>query len=195
MDLSLIARVKKWLTGVASGRPADLHGSVGERLDSQPSDETRLESAAGEVLRVQHSAIVGQRPQRQPFPYTCYYRTEVRNDAAFPLRIERFEGWRFERGKWEAGNVLGRPLTSADFDDWYNDGDPIAGGWIPANSTAACDPNYHGNSTGSPMRVKWVFEAIDEAGRVYRAEMEVPPPICHRRPHLTLGSEEPATQE
>ena len=158
MGSSLIARVKGWLGG---GSQAEL--------------------GPGEPLHVQHTVVTRQPSQPPRFPYTCYYRTEVRNDGDVPLRIERFESCFFERGKWKARNVLRRRLGSVDFDRWYNDGVPAVGGWIPAHSTAVCDPNWHGNSTGRPDRVKWAYEAVDDVGRVYRAAVEVPPSICREQ--------------
>src|ERR1700693_716952 len=74
-----------------------------------------------------HSSAKDPNP---PATYMWYYRTDVKNNLDVPLRIIWFEGYNQLNGRWMAGNILGRTMTSADFSQWYTEGDPVVDGVI-----------------------------------------------------------------
>ena len=110
------------------------------------------------------------------------YRTEVENDAGVPIRVIWFEfSYRDDAhggGSWFSTNVRNRPLRSADFVEWYGDGDgdskPDGEGWLAPGAVAACDPNYSWAFTEEITPVTWAFIAVDAEGKDYFAEAVVP---------------------
>jgi hypothetical protein len=102
--------------------------------------------------------------------YVWYYRTEVKNNTHFPLRVIRFTMYGRVKGVWkEFPNIRGHSLDSKDFTDWYSDGDVVRNGWIPPGKTAVCDPNYHWSTVDSIREVMWVYTAVDSKGKTYGA--------------------------
>lgn len=112
-------------------------------------------------------------PGGAPYPHMWFYRTEVRNNVAVPVRITGFEGWLRDGSRWVPANIMNRPLTSKDFAKWYADGKPATGGWIQPGASAVCDPNWHGGTSPVSPRCKWTYEGVDAAGKKYRAEAEI----------------------
>ncbi len=108
--------------------------------------------------------------KEDPFPYMWYYRTEVRNFSAVPLRIVWFEGYSQINGTWVANNVKKRLLTGKDFVEWYSDGSPCPGGVIQPGTAAVCDPSWHGSDKPQSGPMKWAYKAVDPSGREYYAE-------------------------
>jgi len=108
---------------------------------------------------------------RAPYPNVWYYRTEVKNNTAVPLRIVKFTPWALMNGKWkEQDNVLHHPLGSKEFTAWYTEGDEVTDGWIAPGKVAACDPNWTWNREPIEQTAKWVFTATDKQGATYTAE-------------------------
>lgn len=111
--------------------------------------------------------------REKPGRYMWYYRTEVKNNLNVPLRITHFESYFYENGEWVNRNVKKRTLTSANFTNWYTEGDPVTDGWIQPGKIAVCSPNW--TRSGSPVapRSKWTYTAEDPEGNVYHAEAEI----------------------
>jgi len=105
--------------------------------------------------------------------YKWPYRTEVKNNLEVPLRITHFEIYLYENGKWVPRNLKRRTLTSADFTEWYNDGDSVIDGWIQPGKFAVDAENWTSSGNSVPPRCKWTYAAEDSAGNVYHAEEEI----------------------
>ena len=105
--------------------------------------------------------------------YQWSYRTEVKNNLHVPLRITHFEIYLHENEKWVARNLKGRRLTSADFAEWYNDGDSVFDGWIKPGEVAVDAENWTSWGLYAPPRCKWTYTAQDAHGREYDVEAEV----------------------
>ncbi|MFQ5710113.1 MAG: thioredoxin-like domain-containing protein [bacterium] len=105
--------------------------------------------------------------------YKWQFRTEVKNNIDVPLQITQFEFYFYEHGEWVPRNVKRRTLTSADFTQWYSDGDNVADGWIQPGKVAVDSRNWVTYSYPVPPRSKWTYTAEDSAGNVYHAESEI----------------------
>ncbi|MFC1582359.1 hypothetical protein ACFL4W_02350 [Planctomycetota bacterium] len=112
--------------------------------------------------------------EKNPFPFTWYYRTEVHNRTDRPVRVEWFEAYSLVRGRWVPNNVKGRQLTHGDFMGWYADEDGLnEDGTIPPGGYAVCGVNWHGRRRPWSCRLKWVYRAVDDQGNEFEAEEEI----------------------
>lgn len=129
---------------------------------------------ADPALEIVHLAPTGQPLPRPPYKYMWYYRTEVRNLSSRPLRIVWFEAYMQHEGVWYADNVLRRTMRGPEFSKWYTEGDETENGILSPGAVAACDVNWHGADTPTPIGSKWAFIAIDDKGNDYFIEAIVP---------------------
>ena len=131
----------------------------------------------GDALIVTHSPNPSNKNTSEyfpnpPYPYTWYYRTEVKNNSDRELKVIWFEGYGEENGHWYSNNVLNRTLRNDVFMRWYGDerAERVEAEWLKPGESRACDPNWHADYTPSGHRVKWAFIAIDRYGNDYFAE-------------------------
>jgi len=125
----------------------------------------------------QHTHPTAPQP---PWPFMWFYRTEIRNTLAVPLRVYKFEAYGWDGQQWVAGNVMGRELTARDFTEWYPDGDRIEEGVIPPGGAAVDARNWHGSDQPVHPPVKWAYWATDPSGGRHYAEVVVES-VPHRR--------------
>lgn len=105
-----------------------------------------------------------------------FYRTEVTNTNAVPIKIVWFDGFYNHEGLWNANNVTNGVLREQNFLAWYQDGDrpdlAFDDGWLLPGRTAVCDPNWN-LGAGGFYRSKWASIAVDATGQSYFDEAEV----------------------
>ncbi len=113
-----------------------------------------------------------------------YYRIEVLNDAAVPVRVVWFEFYYSDHGNWHGVNKKNKVLQHEDFVAWYSDGDePPKDAWIQPGQAWVCDPNWHLDVGCGFYPVKWAYLAVDRQGEVQFAEAVVPEDACrHYKP-------------
>jgi len=104
------------------------------------------------------------------YRFVWYYRSELRNEYPFPLRVLRFA---FE----EAGpdgrfppDSNGRTFSAKEFTEWYTAADSVRDGWLGPGRTAADSTNWNRSPIPVPPRGRWYYVAADSSGREYRAE-------------------------
>ena len=145
--------------------------------DTRPADPAKKEvrkPPADPALEVVHMPPTDDSLADPPYPYMWYYRTEVHNKSARPLRIVWFEVYTEYEGVWNANNVLRRTMRGDDFSRWYTEGDQTENGLIPPGGVAVCDVNWHGSWTPETFGTKWAFIAVDDHGNDYFVEKVVP---------------------
>ncbi len=142
-------------------------------LDCHGTVKTKFE---GDALTVIHSPNPSNINKSEYFPkpfypYTWYYKTEVRNNPDRDLKVIWFEGYVEANGHWYGSNVLNRTLRNDVFLKWYGDekGDQ-AEEWIEPGKSRVCDSNWHGGYDPNGYRMKWAFIAIDRFGNDYYSE-------------------------
>jgi hypothetical protein len=139
-------------------------------------------ASAGEThdtgLVARHLAPTGSVPERAQYEHMWYYRTEVFNSTAKPLRIVWFEAYFKRNGQWIAANVLGKTLRGREFTAWFTEGAPVKNGVINPGETAACGVNWSGSADSRFTPTKWAFIAVDDDGNDYYAEAAVDPNVA-----------------
>ena len=65
-----------------------------------------------------------------------YYRTEVTNTNAVPIKIVWFDGFFLHDDQWHANNITTGVMREENFLAWYGDGDAFEGGWLAPGKTA-----------------------------------------------------------
>jgi tetratricopeptide (TPR) repeat protein len=128
----------------------------------------------GDALLVTHSPnpsdIHTSKSHPDPFyPYTWYYRTEVKNNSDRELKVIWFEAYIEIYQHWNGSNIKNRTLRNDVFSRWYGGGKDDSE-WIKPGESRVCDPNWHGGQTPDGNRVKWAFIAIDRYGNDYYGE-------------------------
>ena|SRR6266567_894121 len=106
------------------------------------------------------------------YPYTWYYRTEVKNNSDRELKVIWFEGYVDNNEHWYGSNVLNRTLRNDVFMRWYGDekGSNAKTEWMKPGEMRVCDPNWHGGYDPNGFRMKWSFIAIDKFSNDYLGE-------------------------
>ena len=100
-----------------------------------------------------------------------YYRTEVLNDSAVPIRVVWFEFYYSDAGNWHGVNAKNKVLQHEDFVAWYSDGDESPhDAWIKPGQAWVCDPNWHLDVGRKFYDAKWAYLAVDGQGQVHFAE-------------------------
>lgn len=102
--------------------------------------------------------------------HVWYFRTEVRNNHPFPLRILRFDFEEIGPDGQPRPDRDGRTFTTGEFTQWYTAADPVRGGWLEPGRTAADSTNWNRSMAPVPPRGRWYYVAADSSGREYRAE-------------------------
>jgi hypothetical protein len=103
-----------------------------------------------------------------------YYRTEIVNDAAVPVRMMWFEFYYSDGGTWHGVNARNAVLQTGDFVRWFSDGsEPPKDGWLQPGQTCVCDPNWHLAFGDSLVATKWAYLAVDHECQAHFAEAMV----------------------
>lgn len=143
---------------------------------AQEADPIDPEVAPHEGLLVRHQPLAADAPRPAgPHPFTWHYRTSVRNERDFPLRIVSFECFVQADGEWVSANPLGRRLETADFVRLFHGGDAVTDGWLLPGKTAVAPTNWHAGRSAESRPVKWGFWADDGHGGQYYGEAEYRP--------------------
>jgi thiol-disulfide isomerase/thioredoxin len=102
-----------------------------------------------------------------------HYRTEIRNDYPFPLRIVRY-GFQFLfNGEWADVGQGGSVFDTAQFTADYTSASPVVDGWVGPGQTAADDRNWSRSVSPVPHAGRWFFDGADSSGHEYRAVGDV----------------------
>lgn len=143
----------------------------------QGCQKLKAEKYEGEALAVTHSPNPSNIHMSEHFPnpiypYTWYYKTEVKNNSDRDLKIVWFEGYLEHNGHWYGSNVLNRVLGNDVFLRWYGD-DRTNDAWLKPGESRSCDPNWHGSGDPKGCKVKWAYIAVDRHGNDYFAESTI----------------------
>lgn len=106
------------------------------------------------------------------FPYTWYYRTEVKNNSDRELKVIWFEGYQEDNEYWYGSNILNRTLRNDVFLKWYGNENVVGtdNEWMAPGEIRTCNPNWHSCYDPRGFRSKWAFIAIDKYGNDYYGE-------------------------
>ncbi len=111
------------------------------------------------------------------YPYTWYYRTEIKNNSDRELKVIWFEGYVDNNGHWYGSNVLNRTLRNDIFLKWYGNenisNNQVETEWMKPGEVRVCDPNWHGGYDPNGFSMKWSFIAIDKFGNDYLGESAI----------------------
>lgn len=133
--------------------------------------------AAEEPVIVRHLTPTGEVLKEGYFPNMWFYRTEIKNNTKFPLKVVWFESYIEHNGHWYAANILGHTMREKDFSAWYTEGSKIINGVIQPGDTAACDVNWHGSQSKEYINTKWSYILVDDKGNDYFVEKIVDPNV------------------
>jgi thiol-disulfide isomerase/thioredoxin len=114
-------------------------------------------------------------------PYHLWrFRTEVRNDHPFPVRILRFDFEEVGPDGLPRPDRDGRTFATKEFTEWYTAADPVSDGWLAPGQTAADSSNWNRSGLPVPVPGRWYYVAADSSGREYRAA--APIDLCPYQP-------------